>query len=77
MSSCVISRALVKSVPPSVPKSNAAVSSSSGELVKSFSMDDFEGSWLRHFENLKNGAAQKEADSHEGESTIIISLPLV
>src|ERR1700733_6259017 len=43
---CAVSNALEKSLPPMALNCKAAVSSSSGELVKSFSMD-VEGSWLK------------------------------
>ena len=46
MTFCALAKALEKSVPPSAPKRRAAVSSSSGELVKSFSMD-VDGSRLK------------------------------
>jgi hypothetical protein len=37
----------VKSVPPLMPYANVAVSSLSGELVKSFSIDEEDASWLK------------------------------
>jgi hypothetical protein len=46
MTFCALAKALEKSVPPSALKRKAVVSSSPGELAKSFSMD-VDGSWLK------------------------------
>lgn len=46
MTFCAVSKALEKSVPPAASNCKAAVSSWSGELVKSFSTD-VDGSWLK------------------------------